>query len=319
MTAIVGQGDFTYRVQPNWAQLPAGWDFADVGGVAVDREDRVYVFNRGGHPMVVFNRNGSFVKSWGEDIFKRPHAVHLAPDGTIWCTDEGDHVVRRCTLDGEVLFTLGAPGKPAEEFSGNPFNRCTQTALAPDGDILVADGYGNARVHRYSPDGRLKLSWGQFGTDPGEFNVVHNISCDADGLVYVADRENYRIQVFDCDGRFDTQWHNLFRPCGLYMHGTRQPIFFVGELGPFLDINRRYPNIGPRISILDHNGKLLARLGAAHAGTEDGTFIAPHTLAMDSHGDLYVGEVSYSAWPHVFPGVAKPSRIRSLQKLVRVS
>ena len=99
----------------------------------------------------------------------------------------------------------------------------------------------------------------------------------------------------------------------------RQPIFFVGELGPFLAINRRFPNIGPRISILDHKGKLLARLGAPHAGTEDGTFIAPHTLAMDCRGDLYLGEVSYSAWDSVFPSSPKPSRIRSLQKLVRVS
>jgi hypothetical protein len=317
MGAIMGGGDFAYRVEPGWGKLPEGWDLADVGGVAVDRQDRVYVFNRGGHPMIVFDRAGNFLCAWGEDIFKRPHAVHLAPDDTIWCADEGDHVVRRCTLDGEVLFTLGTPGRPAEEFSGLPFNRCTQTALSPDGDIFVADGYGNARVHKYAPDGRLKLFWGEFGTGPGEFNVVHNISCDADGFVYVADRENYRIQVFDCDGRFVTQWHNLFRPCGLYMHGTRRPIFFVGELGPFLDINRRYPNIGPRITILDHQGNLLGRLGTSRAGVEDGTFIAPHTLAMDRHGDLYIGEVSYSAWPHVFPGVPKPTRIRSLQKLVK--
>ena len=313
----MGTGDFRYRVEPGWGKLPEGWNFADVGGVAVDRQDHVHVFSRGGHPMTVFDRAGNLLRSWGEDIFTRPHAVHLAPDETIWCTDEGDHTVRRCTLDGDVLFMLGTPGKPAEEFSGQPFNRCTQTALCPDGDILVADGYGNARVHKFAPDGRLKLSWGAFGTDPGEFNVVHNISCDADGFVYIADRENYRIQVFDCDGKFVTQWHNLFRPCGLYMHGTRQPIFFVGELGPFLDINRRYPNIGPRISILDHRGKLLGRLGAPHAGVADGTFIAPHTLAMDSYGDLYVGEVSWSAWQHVFPGVAKPAQIRSLQKLVR--
>lgn len=100
--------------------------------------------------------------------------------------------------------------------------------------------------------------------------------------------------------------------------GAQPPIFFVGELGPFLAVNRRFPNIGPRISIPNHKGELLGRLGAPHAGTEDGTFIAPHTLAMDSRGDLYVGEVSYSAWDHVFPGAAWPRRIRSLQKLARV-
>ncbi len=319
MTVIVGSGDFKFAVEPGWAKLPYEWDLKDVGGIGVDAQDRVFVFNRGDRPMIVLDREGVVQDTWGEDIFSRPHAVHLAPDQTIWCTDEGSHAVRRCRLDGSVMFTLGNPGVATEEFSGLPFNRPTQTALTPDGDILVADGYGNARVHKYAPDGRWLMSWGEFGTDPGQFNVVHNIACDDDGLVYIADRENYRIQVFDTMGRFVTQWHNLFRPCGLYMHGTRQPVFFVGELGPFLPINRRFPNIGPRISILNHKGELLGRLGALHAGTEDGTFIAPHTLAMDSRGDLYVGEVSYSAWDHVFPGAARPRRIRSLQKLVRVS
>ena len=147
---------------------------------------------------------------------------------------------------------------------------------------------------------------------------MHNIACDADGWVYVADRENHRIQVFDGNGRYETQWNNLHRPCGLYMHGTRRPTFFVGELGPFLDINRHYPNIGPRVSILDHTGELIGQLGARHAGTEPGTFIAPHTLALNSRGDLYVGEVSYAAWNSVFPKQPKPDRIRSLQKFVKV-
>lgn len=319
MTAVVSTGDFKYAVEPGWARLPDGCDLADVGGIVTDSQDRVYVFNRGTHPMLVFDRQGNILRSWGDGVYKRPHAAHIGPDETIYCADEGDHVIRRCTTYGEVLSTFGTPGQPAEEFSGKPFNRCTHTALTPDGSLLVADGYGNARVHKFASDGRWLMSWGGFGTDPGEFNVVHNIACDADGLVYVADRENYRVQVFDTDGRFVTQWHNLFRPCGLYMHGTHRPVFFVAELGPFLAINRRFPNIGPRISILDHQGKLLGRLGGPHATAEVGGFIAPHTLAIDSHGDLYVGEVSYSAWTHVFPGTPKPRRIRSLQKLVRIA
>jgi hypothetical protein len=318
MTTTVGSGDFTYRVEPGWGQLPDGWDYGDVGGVGVDAKDRIYVFNRGGHPMIVLDRDGKFLTSWGEAFFKRPHAVHMGPDDTIYCTDDLDHTVRKCTLDGKVLFTIGTPGRPVPEFSGQPFNRCTHTALSPAADLYVSDGYGNARVHKFSPDGKLLLSWGESGTDPGQFNVVHNICCDADGWVYIADRENHRIQVFDGAGRYETQWNNLHRPCGLFMHGTRNPTFFVGELGPFLDTNRRYANIGPRVSILDHKGKLLARLGAPHAGVEDGTFIAPHTLALDSRGDLYVGEVSYASWTAVFPKVPKPDRIRSLQKFVKL-
>ena len=100
--------------------------------------------------------------------------------------------------------------------SGEPFHRCTHTALSPKGEIYVSDGYGNARVHKYSPDGKLLMSWGEPGTDPGQFNIVHNIVRDGDGWVYVADRENHRVQVFDGNGKYETQWNNMHRPCGLY-------------------------------------------------------------------------------------------------------
>jgi DNA-binding beta-propeller fold protein YncE len=105
-------------------------------------------------------------------------------------------VVRKCTTEGKVLLELGTPGKPAPYMSGEPFHRCTHTALSPKGEIYVSDGYGNSTVHKYSPDGKLLMSWGEPGTDPGEFNIVHNIVTDAEGWVYVADRENHRVQVF---------------------------------------------------------------------------------------------------------------------------
>lgn len=318
MTVELGSGDYVYRLVSDWAKLPDGWDYGDVGGVATDERDNVYVFNRGGHPMIVHDRDGNFLSSWGEDMFKRPHALHIGPDQTIYCTDDLDHTVRQCTLDGKVLMTLGTPGKPAPEFSGRPFNRCTHTALSPQGDIYVADGYGNGCVHKFSPNGKLLFSWGEVGTDPGQFQVVHNICCDADGWVYIADRENHRVQVFDGNGRYEAQWNNLHRPCGLYMHGARDSVFFVGELGPFLDTNRRYPNVGPRVTILDNTGRQIGRLAQLHARAEAGGFIAPHTLAVDSHGDLYVGEVSYASWTSVFPGVPKPRRIHSLQKFERI-
>ena len=256
-----GSGDWMFEPVEDWAKLPPGWSFTEIGGVGVDSKDNVYVFNRGEHPMIVFDRDGNFLRSWGEGVFPRAHGVFMAPDETIWLTDDADHTVRQCTLDGKVLLTLGSSGKPTPAMSGLPFHRCTHTAMAPNGDIYVSDGYGNARVHKYAPDGRLILSWGGPGTDPGEFNVVHNITCDADGWVYVADRENHRIQVFDGNGKYETQWNNLHRPCGLFMTGGKCPVCYVGELGPQLAINRSIPNLGPRISILDHTGKRLARLG----------------------------------------------------------
>ena len=287
MPAILGSGEHRYRVVENWAKLPDGWSLTDAASVAVDSKDRIYVFNRGDHPMVVFDREGNFITSWGEGLFNRAHGLHIDADDNLYCTDDGDHTVRKCTTDGKVLLTIGIPNKPAPFMSGEPFHRCTHTALSPKGEIYVSDGYGNACVHKYSPDGKLLKTWGEPGTDPGQFNIVHNIATDADGWVYVADRENHRVQVFDGNGKYETQWNNLHRPCALCRCGSgKQPNFIIGELGPGMAVNRKVPNLGPRLSIVDSKGKRIARLGGEDGpGLEAGKFLAPHGIAMDSKGD----------------------------------
>src|SRR5579884_578341 len=261
MAITVGGGDYTYRIVENWAKLPDGWSFKEVAAVGVDRNDNVYCFTRGEHPVIVFDRDGNFLRSWGEGLYPRAHGVHMGPDDSIYLADDGGHFVRKCSLDGKVLLEIGVPGKPAPYMSGEPFHRCTHTALSPQGEIYVSDGYGNARVHKYAPDGRLLLSWGEPGTDPGQFNIPHNICCDKDGWVYVADRENHRVQVFDGRGKYETQWNNMHRPSGLYMEGGDRPRFYVGEIGGGMGVNYDHPNIGPRISIYTEKGELLARLG----------------------------------------------------------
>jgi DNA-binding beta-propeller fold protein YncE len=315
----LGTGDFIYEPVEDWAKLPPGWMFKEIGAVGVDRQDNVYVFNRGEHPMMVFDRDGNFLRAWGEGLFPRAHGLHMGPDDTVWLTDDGDHSVRQCTLDGRVLMTLGTPGKPAPFMSGEPFHRCTHTALSPKGEIYVSDGYGNARVHKYAPDGKLLLSWGASGTDPGEFNIVHNIACDADGWVYVADRENHRVQVFDANGRYEAQWNNLHRPCGLYMPLGSCPICYIGELGPGMPVNQYMPNLGPRLSIVDHTGKRIGRIGALRSGLGPDEFTAPHGIAVDSHGDIYVGEVTWTNWPFLFPDQPRPDSPRCLHKFRKVS
>jgi DNA-binding beta-propeller fold protein YncE len=312
----LGTTTFTYEVLENWAKLPAGWSFKEVGAVAVDAQDHLYVFNRGAHPMMVFDRDGDFLRSWGEGIFPRAHGLTMAPDETMFCTDDGDHTVRKCTLDGKVLFTLGTSGKPAPFMSGDPFNRCTHVAIDPrNGDFYVSDGYGNARVHKYTPNGQLLFSWGESGTDPGQFNIVHNIATDKDGWVYVADRENHRIQVFDGNGKFETQWVNMARPCGLYIDQA-EGLAYVGELGAAIGPNAQARSLGPRVSIYNTQGQLLARLGDQPEGEAPGQFIAPHGICIDSRGDVYVGEVS---WTHTGSRLNPPRELRSLQKLVRKS
>ncbi len=316
---INGPGSYRYRGDQDWASLPPGWTLQDVAAVGVDRHDRVYVFNRGEHPMIVFGREGNFLHSWGENIFTRAHGLSIGPDDAIYCTDEGDHTVRKFTPEGKILLEIGIPGRPRPYMSGEPFHRCTHTALSPAGDIYVTDGYGNARVHKFAPDGKLLFSWGGSGTSPGEFNLPHNITCDADGWVYVADRENHRVQVFDPNGRYETQWNNLHRPSALYMPPGKCPICYIGECGPVMPVNRNAPSLGARVTIVDHNGSVLVRLGDIRPGTRPGQFVSPHGLSVDSQGSIYVGEVSYTAWPALFPDLPALKPLRTLQKLTRVT
>ncbi len=312
---VVGEGPFRYRMDAAWGDIPDEWDIGDVAAVAVDRNDFVYVFNRGPHPMVVLDREGRFLRSWGEGVFKRPHGLHLGADDRLYCTDDGDHTVRKCTLEGKVELELGLAGEPAPYMSGDPFHRCTHTALSPTGEIYVADGYGNARVHKYAPDGRLLFSWGTPGIGPGEFNIVHNVCADRDGWVYVADRENHRIQVFDGNGRYEAEWAHVHRPCALCMMGGASSTFLVGEIGPTLPVSRRVPNLGPRLSVLDAHGTLLGRIGTQGAGVGPGQFVAPHGLAVDSRGDVYVAEVATTTWPQLYPDEPMPTGLRGLKKL----
>ena len=319
MATLLGSGDFQYEVDVAWGKLPDGWSYKEAAAVGVDANDNVYVFSRGDHPMIVFDRHGDFLRSWGEDLFARAHGVTMGPDESIYCTDDGDHTVRKCTYDGKVLLELGVPGKAAAMHSGKPFNRCTHIALCPDtGAIYVADGYGNSCVHKYDPNGKLLFSWGEAGTDPGQFNIVHNICTDKDGYVYVADRENHRVQVFDRNGKFETAWSNVHRPCGLFMDSGDAELCYIGELGSGMAVNASHPNLGPRIAIHNRKGEVLARLGDDTKGAGEGPaqFLAPHGVTVDSHGDIYVAEVS---WTSIGQHQNPPREMQTLRKLVKRS
>jgi len=304
-----------YKPVVGWGTLPDGWSFVEATAVAVDSHDDVWVFNRGAHPVIVFDREGAFKRSWGEGVIRRAHGITIGPDGTIWLTDDLHHTVRQFTPAGKLLLTIGDPDTPSTAHGGKPFNRPTHVAISPrTGDVYVSDGYGNSRVHKYDPTGRLLKSWGAPGTDPGCFNIPHNIATDAGGRVYVADRENSRVQVFDEDGTYLDQWKNLHRPCGLAADARLGDLFFVGELPSHLPVNQAVPNIGARVSVLSIKGDLVERIGGPFAGEKPGEFVAPHGCAVDSRGDLYVAEVS---WTAVGKNENPPREIRSLQKFTR--
>jgi hypothetical protein len=192
MGITIGSGRFVYEVAEGWGRLPDGWTYKEVAAVGVDRKDQVYVFTRGEHPIIVFDREGNFLRSWGEGLFKRAHRVTMGPDDTIYLTDDGDHTVRKCALDGKVLLTLGVPGKPAPYQSGEPFT-ATHVALRQKRFVRRLRQLG-----AYSPTAS-RCFLGRAGTT-GQFNIVHNICADRDGYVY-ADR--VPRAGFDASGKFE--------------------------------------------------------------------------------------------------------------------
>lgn len=313
---------------PNWAKLPQGFSWTEVTAVAIDSKDRVFVFNRGEHPVIIFDPLGNFLASWGEGVFARPHGITIGPDDSVFCTDDLDHTVRKFTPDGQLLFTLGTSGRPSNtgatsidfrtiKHAGPPFYFPTNVALSPSGEIYVSDGYGNARIHKFSPEGELLLSWGSPGDGPGEFRVPHGIAVDRDGTVIVADRENSRLQFFSPDGEFLKEWTDIARPCQVILDGKGR--IHVAELGYKAGMwpgtiapHENAP--GGRISIFSHNGELLSRWGGGLNPTAPGDFFAPHDLRLDSRGDLYVAEVVMSAGGN--RGLVSPD-CHTLQKFTR--
>ncbi len=326
----------SFEVVDGWEQLPAGYEHPDVADVAVDSDGRVYLFCRSAHPVLVYERDGRFVRSWGEGLFTmRAHGITVAPDDTIWLTDDGDQTIRRFTRDGDLLATIGTSGRASDtgydgktiasvKHGGPPFNRPTNLAVAPNGDLYVSDGYGNARVHQFSARGELRRSWGAPGSEPGQFMLPHSVSVHHDGRVFVCDRENDRIQIFSPEGEFLEQWTDVQRPTKLVF--DRRGLAIVAELcwrkgmrsfrnGP---IERDLPS---RVAMLDPNGAILARLGdrgpidemwGAADPCRAGNFCAPHGLALDGNGDLYVAEVAWTI------GVSKglvPAGCHTIQKL----
>ncbi len=302
-----GEG-LRYDLVEGWEQLPRGYEHRDVAGVAVDGEDRVYLICRGDHPVIVYDQKGRFLRSWGEgDFTYRTHGITIGPDGTVYCTDDGNHTVRRFTPEGKLLLTLGTMNTPSDTGydgkntatatrPGGPFNRPTNLAVGPRGDLYVSDGYGNCRVHQFSPSGELKRSWGTAGQGPGQFFLPHGIAVHPDGRVFVCDRENDRIQIFSPDGEYIEEWTDTRRPTHLVFDARNRA--YVSELWwqPG-QTSRRYgaaTAVGSgRVSVYDATGRVLARWGGPDPAAA-GSFAAPHGIAVDSGDDVYVSEVTWT-------------------------
>lgn len=296
-----------YRAVERFFSRPSRVPFVDAADVHIAPDGTIVVFCRGPRPVLIFNEKGEHLHSWGQlhpDYFIQPHALAVAPDGTFWTVDVGMHVVRQWTPEGRLLLTIGTPFSHAPEYSGTPFCRPADVAVASNGDVYVADGYGNARVHCFAPDGALRFSFGSRGGEPGQFDLVHSISIDADDRLYCSDRYNNRVQRFGPDGTFDRMWAGLQLPNDAV----------VGSDGRLYVAEQRN-----RVSVLDMDGSVVCRFGDEGAEHDDsdvggglpgsasrnpmlvgavtrepgaGRLAFPHAIAVDARGAVYVGEVS---------------------------
>jgi DNA-binding beta-propeller fold protein YncE len=270
-----GEGTHTYRADEGWGRLPEGWSLGWTPAVGVDSKDRIYVYSRSEHPVIVFDREGSFLCSWGEDILKDAHGICIDSDDIIYCVERETHCVRKLTSDGELLMTLGTPDMAGAV--GEPFRKPTDLGIDSSGFLYISDGYDNACVHKYSPDGEHVLTWGKPGTGPGEFDLPHSVKVDREDRIMVADRANNRIQIFDTEGKYLTEWTGLHHPDTLFI--DREDVVYVAELDH-------------RVSIWTLEGERLAEWGGGAASETPGEFLGcPHGIWTDSKGDLYVGEV----------------------------
>ncbi len=273
----------------------------------MDSEDRLFVLNRGSHPVAVFDRHGRLAASWGAGQFSSAHGVCIGDDGSVYCTDDGNHTVAKFSDRGEPRMVLGTRDRPSDtgytrapgagmaeqvatiRRAAAPFNRPTGVALSARGALYVSDGYGNARVHRFSPAGTLELSWGEPGTGPGQFRVPHSVRLDRQGRVWVCDRENGRIQIFDADGAFIDQWAEL--------HGNPCDLCFDRSGTVYVSIKSK--SLPFAVSIFTPSGALLAHWGSQGPADrvpeqETALFVTPHAIAVDSRGNIYVGEIRHA-------------------------
>jgi DNA-binding beta-propeller fold protein YncE len=234
-----------FKVVPDFFEFPATWVEGETSGVAVNSKGHIYLFQRAKPMLSEFDENGRFVRSLGEGLFDHPHGLRIDRDDNIWTTDDSNHTVLKLSPSGKVLMVLGRRNNGGE--ADWLFNKPADVAFAKNGDIFVADGYGNSRIVKFDRDGNFLKAWGSYGSEPGQFILPHSVVIDASDRVYVGDRENARIQIFDTEGRFLTQWTGIGYPYGLYITPDQHVWMIDGGFD--------------RVIELDQTGKILGSLG----------------------------------------------------------
>jgi sugar lactone lactonase YvrE len=271
---IVGTGRYTYEVDKQWGRRAGGVAaFGLISGIACDSQDRVYLFNRLPNPRVlVFDRDGRQLTEWGAGQFKHPHGIWFDRNDQLLLTDRDTQQVTRWTADGKLLRSWGTRDQAGAP--GLPFNQPTHAFVTDEGEMFVSDGYGQHRVHRFGKNGDYELSWGEKGEGPGQFALPHDVWVDPRGRVVVCDRENQRIQFFDRNGTYLSEWDDLKAPMQVFV---KDDIIYLAEARQ-------------QISIMTLDGEVLSRWGSQGPAADQFTD-SPHSIWVDSRGDIYVSEV----------------------------
>jgi peptidylamidoglycolate lyase len=300
----IGKGYNTaikYKLVKDWLKLPDSIMLGNPTGISIDINQNIVVFHRadrkwsllGSMPdkpiqsktiLIIDKDNGTLINSWGDNLFIMPHGLKVDDENNIWVTDVGLNQVFKFSHDGKLLMKLGEA-----RVSGNDslhFNKPTDIAIAKDGSFYVSDGYGNSRIIKFSATGKYLFDWGTKGDKEGEFNIPHGISLDSKGNVYVADRENNRIQVFNPNGKFIKQFtDNTFGAiCAVAFDKTQSKLFAVDDF-TFLKIKHR----GSDVFIFDPTGKVQTRFG--RSGSYQGNTSWYHDLTVDKDGNIYIGDI----------------------------
>ncbi len=308
---VFGEGAHRYRVIDNWARRPRGWSLGDVAGVAVDAADNLFVYNRSSRPIQIYDKDGDFLDWWGDDEHTTPHGITIDQAGDVWLADTGDHLVKKCTADGKLLLAIGRRHINMPDQGGVPFNRPTRVAVAANGDLYVSDGYGNSHIHVFDAGGDHKFTFGSPGDGPGQFSTPHAIFIDHNQRVYVCDRMNSRIQLFNLDGEYLEEWPGVHLPDDLVVgaDGT----VYIAELLHRITIwspdGQRVAGWGDEGCECPENALPLVQCPAE--SLDAGMVIGPHGITLDSEGSIYVGDL-----PDTYRGIDRGSR--AVQKFVRV-
>lgn len=261
--------------------LPEGIKMGASSGVAFDAQGHMWVLNRGEHPLMEFDGNGKMLRAMGEGMFNRGHGLRIAPDGNIWTTDVQGHTVMKWSTKGEVVLTLGTRGQSGnwDEAAGTRLLfEPADLAFAPNGDVFVVQGHGrgDGRVLRFTNAGKFITSWGGKGSEPGKFDQPHSILVTPQNQLLVGDRENRRVQVFDLDGKYITEWKFKGLPCGLLVGPDKQIYLATGFSGQILRLNA--------------DGKAVAMMGQPGPGPALGDFGEAHYMAIAPNSDIYVAD-----------------------------